>query len=62
MCGEVEGMVVEMGLRCIMIRVFDNVFLFVFNLELVGKFIRNWSWCKVGRCIKMEIGLIYSFS
>ncbi|MFP6047348.1 mechanosensitive ion channel family protein [Helicobacter pylori] len=61
-CGEVEGTVVEMGLRRTTIRAFDNALLSVPNSELAGKPIRNWSRRKVGRRIKMEIGLTYSSS
>ncbi|WP_043902688.1 mechanosensitive ion channel family protein [Helicobacter cetorum] len=61
-CGEVEGTVVEMGLRRTTIRAFDNALLFVPNSELAGKSIRNWSRRKVGRRIKMQIGLAYNSS
>lgn len=61
-CGEVEGTVVEMGLRRTTVRGFDNALLFVPNSELAGKSIRNWNRRKVGRRIKMNIGLTYSSS
>ncbi|WP_199764201.1 mechanosensitive ion channel family protein [Helicobacter felis] len=59
-CGDVEGTVVEMGLRRTTVRGFDNALLFVPNSELAGKSIRNWNRRKVGRRIKMNIGLTYS--
>ncbi|WP_205589526.1 MULTISPECIES: mechanosensitive ion channel family protein [Helicobacter] len=61
-CGEVEGTVVEMGLRRTTVRGFDNALLFVPNSELAGKSIRNWNRRKVGRRIKMNIGLTYGSS
>ncbi|WP_205426658.1 mechanosensitive ion channel family protein [Helicobacter suis] len=61
-CGEVEGTVVEMGLRRTTVRGFDNALFFVPNSELAGKSIRNWNRRKVGRRIKMNIGLTYSSS
>lgn len=59
-CGEVEGTVVEMGLRRTTIRGFDNALFFVPNSELAGKSIRNWNRRKMGRRIKMIVGLTYS--
>ncbi|WP_199763775.1 mechanosensitive ion channel family protein [Helicobacter bizzozeronii] len=61
-CGDVEGTVVEMGLRRTTVRGFDNALFFVPNSELAGKSIRNWNRRKVGRRIKMTIGLTYSSS
>lgn len=61
-CGDVEGAVVEMGLRRTTIRTFDNALLFVPNSELANKTIRNWNRRKVGRRIKMSIGLSYDSS
>ncbi|PAF43078.1 mechanosensitive ion channel family protein [Helicobacter sp. 11S03491-1] len=58
-CGDVEGTVVEMGLRRTTVRTFDNALLFVPNSELANKSIRNWNRRKVGRRIKMSIGLTY---
>lgn len=61
-CGEVEGTVVEMGLRRTTIRTFDNALLFVPNYELANKTIGNWNRRKVGRRIKMSVGLTYNSS
>ncbi|GMB90639.1 Potassium efflux system protein/Small-conductance mechanosensitive channel [Helicobacter ailurogastricus] len=58
-CGDVEGTVVEMGLRRTTIRGFDNALFFVPNSELAGKSIRNWNRRKMGRRIKMIIGVTY---
>ncbi|PAF47841.1 mechanosensitive ion channel protein [Helicobacter sp. 12S02634-8] len=61
-CGDIEGTVVEMGLRRTTVRTFDNALLFVPNSELANKSIRNWNRRKVGRRIKMSIGLTYDSS
>ncbi|PAF44841.1 mechanosensitive ion channel family protein [Helicobacter sp. 11S02596-1] len=58
-CGDIEGTVVEMGLRRTSVRTFDNALLFVPNSELANRSIRNWNRRKVGRRIKMNIGLTY---
>lgn len=58
-CGDVEGIVVEVGLRRTTIRTFDNALLFVPNSILATDPIRNWNRRKVGRRIKMNIGLTY---
>ncbi|PAF51626.1 mechanosensitive ion channel family protein [Helicobacter sp. 13S00477-4] len=61
-CGDIEGTVVEMGLRRTTVRTFDNALLFVPNSELANKSIRNWNRRKVGRRIKMSLGLTYGSS
>ncbi|CCM11543.2 Potassium efflux system KefA protein / Small-conductance mechanosensitive channel [Helicobacter heilmannii ASB1.4] len=61
-CGDVEGTVVEMGLRRTTIRGFDNALFFVPNSELASKSIRNWNRRKMGRRIKMIVGLTYGSS
>lgn len=58
-CGDVQGIVVEIGLRRTTIRTFDNALLFVPNSILANEPIRNWARRKVGRRIKMSIGLTY---
>lgn len=58
-CGDVEGIVVEVGLRRTTIRTFDNALLFVPNSILATDPIRNWTRRKVGRRIKMYVGLTY---
>ncbi|WP_199919419.1 mechanosensitive ion channel family protein [Helicobacter enhydrae] len=59
-CGNIEGTVVEMGLRRTTIRTFDNALLFVPNSLLANECVRNWNRRKVGRRIRMQIGLTYS--
>ncbi|RDU70549.1 mechanosensitive ion channel family protein [Helicobacter brantae] len=59
-CGDIEGTVVEMGLRRTTIRTFDNAMLFVPNSLLANSSVRNWNRRKVGRRIKMQIGVTYS--
>ncbi len=58
-CGGVEGTVVEIGLRRTTVRTFDNALLFVPNSILASEPIKNWSRRRVGRRIKMIIGLTY---
>lgn len=58
-CGSSEGIVIEIGLRRTTIRTFDNSILFVPNLILANNSIQNWSRRKVGRRIRMHIGLTY---
>lgn len=59
-CGDIEGTVVEMGLRRTTIRTFDNAMLFVPNSLLANSSVRNWNRRKVGRRIRMQIGVTYS--
>ena len=58
----VDGMVVEIGLRKTSIRTFDNALIFVPNSSIITANIKNWSRRKVGREIKMNIGVEYSSS
>ena len=60
MCGDIEGTVVEIGLRKTTVRTFDNALIFVPNSKLASDPIRNWSRRKMGRRIRMLIGLEYS--
>lgn len=59
-CGDIEGTVVEIGLRKTTVRTFDNALIFVPNSKLASDPIRNWSRRKMGRRIRMLIGLEYS--
>ena len=59
-CGDIEGTVVEMGLRRTTIRTFDNAMLFVPNSLLANSSVRNWNRRKRGRRIRMQIGVTYS--
>ncbi|MCD8213743.1 MAG: mechanosensitive ion channel family protein [Campylobacter sp.] len=58
-CGDIEGTVVEIGFRKTTVRSFDNALIFVPNSKLAGDPIKNWSRRKVGRNIKITIGLTY---
>ncbi len=54
-----EGTVVEIGLRATTIRTFDNAMIAIPNFKLVDNGLRNWSKRKLGRRIKMHIGVTY---
>jgi len=56
---EVNGTVVEIGLRATTIRTFDNALVSVPNFELSNNGVKNWSRRKIGRRIKMKIGVTY---
>ena len=58
-CGDIEGTVVEIGLRKTTIRTFDNALIFVPNSKLASDPIRNWSRRRLGRRIRMVIGVEY---
>lgn len=58
-CGDIEGTVVEIGLRKTTVRTFDNALIFVPNLKLASDPIRNWSRRRLGRRIRMNVGLEY---
>ncbi len=57
---DVEGTVVEIGFISTKIRTFDNAMITVPNEKLANTSIKNWSRRKVGRRIKMHIGVTYS--
>ena len=58
-CGDIEGTVVEIGFRKTTVRSFDNALIFVPNSKLASDPVRNWSRRKVGRRIRMVIGIEY---
>ena len=58
--GDVEGTVVETGLRKTLIRTFDNALVSVPNSKIMENNIKNWNRRKVGRIIKITVGLSYS--
>lgn len=58
-CNGVEGTVVEIGLRRTIIRTSENSFIAMPNTTLSDKPIANWTRRKVGRVIKLTIGLTY---
>ena len=57
--GGVEGTVVEIGLRVTTVRTFDNALISVPNATLANSDIKNWTRRKVGRRIKMSVGVKY---
>jgi len=54
-----EGTVVEIGLRVTTIRTFDNALISVPNANLANSDIKNWNKRKLGRRIKMSLGVKY---
>ena len=59
---DIEGVVVEIGLRVTTIRTFDNALISVPNFKLANEAIMNWNKRKVGRRIKFTIGVRYDSS
>ncbi|TKX29152.1 mechanosensitive ion channel family protein [Campylobacter estrildidarum] len=55
----IEGTVVEIGLRKTTIRTFDNCLVFLPNSTIMGANIKNWSKRRMGRHIKMYLGVGY---
>ncbi|MCW1359831.1 mechanosensitive ion channel family protein [Campylobacter sp. CCS1377] len=55
----VEGTIVETGLRKTTIRTFDNSLVFLPNSTIMGANIKNWSKRRIGRHVKMYIGVTY---
>ncbi|WP_270983144.1 mechanosensitive ion channel family protein [Campylobacter helveticus] len=58
----VEGTVVETGLRKTTIRTFDNSLVFLPNSVIMGANIKNWSKRRIGRQVKMYLGVGYDAS
>ena len=56
----VEGTVVELGFISTKIRTFDNALISVPNAKLANESVKNWNRRKVGRRIKMKIGISYN--
>ena len=54
-----EGTVVEIGLRATTIRTFDNALISVPNFELSNGSVKNWTRRRIGRRIKMNVGVTY---
>ena len=59
---DVNGTVVEIGLRASTIRTFDNALISIPNSELASSGVKNWSRRSIGRRIKMNIGVTYQSS
>ena len=60
--GDVEGNVVETGFRKTTIRTFDNALVFVPNSNIMAQNIKNWNRRKVGRILKLTVGVEYGAS
>ncbi|MEA3491038.1 MAG: mechanosensitive ion channel family protein [Campylobacterota bacterium] len=56
---DINGTVVEIGLRATTVRTFDNALISIPNSNLSGDAVINWSRRSVGRRIKMSIGVTY---
>ncbi len=56
---DLEGIVVDIRMRTTRIRTFDNAMITVPNSELANTPIMNWSKRRIGRRIKMELGITY---
>ncbi len=54
-----EGVVVEIGLRVTTLRTFDNALIAIPNGTFASKNIKNWNKRKLGRRIKMNLGVKY---
>ena len=57
--GDVEGTVVEIGLRSTTVRTFDNALVTMPNAMVSTASVLNWNRRSVGRRIKMYIGVTY---
>lgn len=57
-----EGVVVEIGLRVTTIRTFDNALIAIPNAILANKEVKNWNKRRLGRRIKMKLGVKYDSS
>jgi MscS family membrane protein len=55
-----QGTVVEIGLRSTKVRTFDNAMIYYPNSYLASTDVKNFSKRKLGRRIKMDIGVTYS--
>ncbi|XFC22443.1 mechanosensitive ion channel family protein [Campylobacter coli] len=55
----IEGTVVETGLRKTTIRTFDNCLVFLPNSTIMGANIKNWSKRRMGRHVRMYLGVGY---
>jgi MscS family membrane protein len=57
--GDVEGTVVELGFISTKIRTFDNALISFPNAKLSNESVKNYNKRKIGRRIKMKIGVTY---
>ena len=58
--GDIEGTVVDIRMRTTRIRTFSNGMITVPNAQLANTAILNWSKRRIGRRIKMSLGITYS--
>lgn len=56
---DIEGTVVDIRMRTTRIRTFDNAMITVPNSEIANTHIKNYSKRRIGRRIKMSIGITY---
>ncbi|EQB34430.1 hypothetical protein M947_10880 [Sulfurimonas hongkongensis] len=56
---DLEGTVVEIGLRVTTLRTFDNAIIAIPNSILTNKEVKNWNKRSLGRRIKMSVGVKY---
>jgi len=56
---DLEGNVVDIRMRTTRIRTFENAMITVPNTILANSYIKNWSKRKIGRRIKMSLGITY---
>ena len=55
-----QGVIVEIGLRVTTIRTFDNALIAIPNATIANNEVKNWNKRKIGRRIKMKVGVTYS--
>ena len=58
---EVQGFVTEIGLAATRIRTFDNALVTIPNSKLASGYIKNWSKRIIGRRIKFQLKLKYTY-
>ena len=58
---EVEGFVTEVGLAATRIRTFDNALVTIPNSKIASGYIKNWSKRIIGRRIKFQLKLKYTY-
>jgi len=56
---DMQGNVIEIGLRVTTIRTFDNALIAIPNATLANHDVKNWSKRSIGRRIKMNLGIKY---
>lgn len=59
---DVEGIIVETGLRKTAIRTFDNALVYIPNSNVMAANVKNWAKRKLGRSLKITLGVSYDAS